>query len=343
MRAIVEISKHADPLTKVCGLTLIERTLLSLHHAGVTDISIRQAPKDLQEWLSKRKLPFAPSWLTEDVTVPEGAITLFSDAVINREHIQNLLRPDDLNPRAIHLPVQTSDERKNAEYRLLQSCRKPGEAISSHYYRYISLWFSKYLCRTPITPNQISIFFPLFSLLGAYFITMPYHWVYFLGLLLQPFAIVLDCCDGEVARLKYQFSKAGEWIDTIADNFCTFFFIGGVAIANHKLNGGIFNIALGWTALGLYSVSILGMLLALKRHETSGSLNVLNRKFKKDGGSLKRLAAVVMKRNSVTILFVLMGFFHLTQSILWASIIGSMGLIIFSTAKLSKRPVEIPR
>lgn len=91
--------------------------------------------------------------------------------------------------------------------------------ISRHLNRPLSIRVSKILARWPITPNQISIGSFLMSLVAAVLIAQGATPLLILGGLLAQLASVIDGCDGEIARLKYQGSEYGGWLDAVLDRY----------------------------------------------------------------------------------------------------------------------------
>lgn len=87
--------------------------------------------------------------------------------------------------------------------------------------RHISGWFTRQVINLPITPNQITYFHFSLGMLAAWLLWMGSYWQCALGAVLLQLSVALDCSDGEVARLKYQFSKFGSWLDVATDNVVT--------------------------------------------------------------------------------------------------------------------------
>jgi CDP-L-myo-inositol myo-inositolphosphotransferase len=86
---------------------------------------------------------------------------------------------------------------------------------------------SRLLVKYPITPNQISLFSFLCSMLAAGLFSVGSYALLLLGGLLTQFASVIDGCDGEVARLKFQSSDYGGWLDAVLDRYAGFLAITG--------------------------------------------------------------------------------------------------------------------
>ena len=94
--------------------------------------------------------------------------------------------------------------------------------------RPLSTRISRRLVNYPITPNQISLYSFLFSILAAGLIALGGYPALFLGGVLAQFASVIDGCDGEVARLKFQSSDYGKWLDAVLDRYADAFLLFGL-------------------------------------------------------------------------------------------------------------------
>ena len=66
-----------------------------------------------------------------------------------------------------------------------------------------------------------------------------------IGFLLAHAQSVLDGCDGELARVRYQQSAIGEWLDTIVDDFLNFAIFGAIGVGIWRAGGTTLDLALG--------------------------------------------------------------------------------------------------
>jgi CDP-L-myo-inositol myo-inositolphosphotransferase len=127
--------------------------------------------------------------------------------------------------------VDTPKSLSLAKRALLRSLTKPDEDgfISRYLNRPVSRRISEILVRTPISPNGISILSFAVSIIGAIMFCMGgYVWTILAGLVIQLSSIV-DGCDGEVARLRFQSSKFGGWFDTVMDRYGDTAIVAGVS------------------------------------------------------------------------------------------------------------------
>jgi CDP-L-myo-inositol myo-inositolphosphotransferase len=119
---------------------------------------------------------------------------------------------------------------KRAENSILADLKdKPNDGPVSRYLnRPVSIRISRRLADHQITPNQISLFSFLCSVLAAGLFALHSYFALLLGGLMAQFASIVDGCDGEVARLKYQSSAYGGWFDAVLDRYADAFLLFGL-------------------------------------------------------------------------------------------------------------------
>ena len=115
--------------------------------------------------------------------------------------------------------VVTAEDMRGAERRLLRSLIKKTDGfMARHFDRYISLQISRRLAATAITPTQVTIVSIAIGLCGApFFLSSVWYWQMVAALLFLLHSII-DGCDGELARLKFQESRYGGMLDFWGDN-----------------------------------------------------------------------------------------------------------------------------
>ena len=119
---------------------------------------------------------------------------------------------------------------RRAENSILANLKdKPNDGPVSRYLnRPVSIRISRRLVDHQITPNQISLFSFLCSVLAAGLFALDGYFALLLGGLMAQFASIVDGCDGEVARLKYQCSAYGGWFDAVLDRYADAFLLFGL-------------------------------------------------------------------------------------------------------------------
>jgi phosphatidylglycerophosphate synthase len=141
-----------------------------------------------------------------------------------------------------------------AERRLLRGLVKDTDGfMARHFDRPISLQISRHLAPTAIKPPQITMVSIAIGLIGApFFLSSLWYWQ-LVGSLLFLLHSIVDGCDGELARLKFQESRYGGIVDFWGDN------IVHVAIFGCMAGGWALAIAATWP-LWLGAAAIAGTL-----------------------------------------------------------------------------------
>jgi phosphatidylglycerophosphate synthase len=123
--------------------------------------------------------------------------------------------PSEIDP----MVVATSKDIPVAERRLLHGLVKETDGFMARYFdRRISLQISRLLAPSGVTPTQMTMVSMLIGLCGApFFLSALWPWQTAGALLLLLHSIV-DGCDGELARLKFQETRLGGILDFWGDN-----------------------------------------------------------------------------------------------------------------------------
>lgn len=120
---------------------------------------------------------------------------------------------------AVAHPADSPAARRAAEDTLFRSLRKRTDGPVSRYLnRPMSLFVTRRLVNTNITPNQMTIVANVIGALGVWFVFQATWSTLALGGMLVHLQSVLDGCDGEMARLKFKSSRIGEWLDNVLDD-----------------------------------------------------------------------------------------------------------------------------
>src|SRR5262249_48208904 len=123
--------------------------------------------------------------------------------------------PVAIDPLVVSTPADVDD----AEWRLLRGLVKDTDGFMARKVeRPISLRIARRLASTGITPNQVTLLSVSIGLCGAFFF-LSAHWLcQTIGAVLFLAHSILDGCDGELARLRFQESRFGGIVDYWGDN-----------------------------------------------------------------------------------------------------------------------------
>lgn len=245
--------------------------------------------------------------------------------------------------------VDTPEMLAHGEKNLLERLVKPTDGWVARYVnRPISTRISRWLVRTPVTPNMVTVATFLSGLAGAWFVLDGTYWTVLLGALLFQVSSILDGCDGEVAVLTFRESKYGSWLDTITDNLTYLAFFSAVVWAYAGGSDETVIRSLGLGSVAVVAASILAMYYYLVKTGGSGSLVRFNRAFERHAvGRRRGLAArllnlfrMMSKRDFFTMLLLCFAALGLLSWMFWTVTAGglAMGLAIFiSTGRLLAR------
>jgi phosphatidylglycerophosphate synthase len=136
-----------------------------------------------------------------------------------RDAIQSLPSGNEVASEQAYLALQlrTPLDLVGAEHTIRRASYKNTDATLARFNRRMSLPVSIALIRTPITANQLSVLLVALGFYAAWLFSTGHYIAGIIGASLSLAASILDGCDGEIARLKYQESALGCWIETFGD------------------------------------------------------------------------------------------------------------------------------
>ena len=149
----------------------------------------------------------------------------------------------DIDPMVVETP---SDVRARGTAASSRSLVKDTDGfMARHVERPISLAISRRLAATAITPNQMSLISIAVGICGGPFFLSSRPCMQTIGALLFLAHSILDGCDGELARLKFQQSRWGGVLDFWGDNVVHTVIFGSMAIGWSLSAGALWPLWLG--------------------------------------------------------------------------------------------------
>jgi phosphatidylglycerophosphate synthase len=140
---------------------------------------------------------------------------------------------------------------------------RPGEEhwAGRLYMRRVSPYVTRLLVGSPLSANAVTALMIPAGLLAAFMLTLPGLLPAVGAVLFAQLWLLLDCCDGEVARWRRTFSPTGIYLDGIGHIVAQAALPAGLGV---RADGGWDSIG-GWTTLGLL-VSILVLVLSVESY-----------------------------------------------------------------------------
>jgi phosphatidylglycerophosphate synthase len=181
----------------IAGLSALERRIREVARQGATRAVVAASPVAFG-----RPLPIPVEFVPAGSAPPADARRERADVIAG---------------------VELGDEaaRRRAEWALIRRMNKsfegPVDALIN--WRF-SMRLTRVLARRSlaVTPNHVTIAAILVGLTAALLASCGGHAMFALAGVLLEANSILDSCDGELARLRYQYSRLGQWLDNLSDD-----------------------------------------------------------------------------------------------------------------------------
>ncbi len=248
---------NGDAGRPVAGVPLLLRTILALQRAGVerlTLVGAAEAPSDPRIRLRVATAPTLVPTADERLRLIVGAGTVIDEALVRelgrharpgevleveRDGVQVRVAPGSLvgAPAGRHLDARRgmlgragAPAREQAEM-LLRGLENPRDGyLDRLIYRRLSRPLTARLLATRITPNAVTVVGLVTGIAGGLLLGVPGAGATVAAILLLLVSSVLDCSDGELARLRFAESKLGHWLDVTGDTVVHVALLAGIAL-----------------------------------------------------------------------------------------------------------------
>jgi 1L-myo-inositol 1-phosphate cytidylyltransferase / CDP-L-myo-inositol myo-inositolphosphotransferase len=162
----------------------------------------------------------------------------------------------ETNPSHWYQDVRDTADVKVAERKLFNSLKGEFEGFVDRFFnRKVSHWFTRIFLAAGFSPNVITVLATLVGLVAATGFGVGTYSVGIIAALLFQLAAIIDCCDGEVARLTFTESPFGAWLDITMDNVVHMAIFAGIAVGSYLRMAGSDG---AWIPLALGSAAVLG-------------------------------------------------------------------------------------
>lgn len=170
-----------------------------------------------------------------------------------------VLRTDG-HPAQWYQDVRTQADVARAERQLFSSLKGEFEGFVDRYFnRKISRWCTRLFLAAGASPNAVTMVATAVGLMAAVGFGVGTYQAAIVAALLFQFSAVIDCCDGEVARLTFTESPFGAWLDIMMDNVVHMAIFAGIAVGAYQRIAGQ---DAAWIPLALGAAAVLGNALS---------------------------------------------------------------------------------
>lgn len=126
--------------------------------------------------------------------------------------------------------------------------------VDRYFNRRLSASLTPLFLRTGLSPNAITVLSMVIGLLAGASFGVGSYAAGVVGALLLQLSAIVDCCDGEVARLTNRQSQFGAQLDIAADNVVHMAVFAGVAWGTYRAQGSV----TAWLPLLLGVAAVIG-------------------------------------------------------------------------------------
>jgi phosphatidylglycerophosphate synthase len=225
------------------GLTVLERRVREAKRAGAARILVACTT------------PLAPELEALVERVPPGSTPPAGARVVRADELAEVKLD---SPRAL----------RRAEWNHMQGMQKSFQGITDAWLNHhVSLRITRVLARTRVTPNQISVLTIFVGIAAVLAVALGGRDGVIWGACLLQAHSILDSCDGELARLRFQYSKLGQWLDNLSDDVVDNLFPVAVGYAL----GGIW-LAIALAAAAARIVVTIAIYLSVYRRTRTGDV-----------------------------------------------------------------------
>lgn len=213
-------------------IDLNDATKVKLKNGYIEDIG-----KDLKDWdgIDTGIFLLSPAIFDALKEAVRGNKTTLSEGVKILSETEKV-RGLDINNN-FWIDIDTEKELRVAQRELLLKTEKITDGIISRKLnRPLSRFLTKFLVKTKLTPNMISFISFIFASLSALLFSLGSYLNTFIAGLITQFSSIIDGCDGEVAKLKFQESEYGGWLDACLDRYADALLILGICLGLSKIS-----------------------------------------------------------------------------------------------------------
>ncbi len=233
---------------RVAALTLLDRLVIAFHRAGCEPITL--VGEGTVPFLKRAQALGIKVKVCPTARVGgESTLVAFSELVVKPADVRRVIeqggrlasRAGECLPLGVvcgwtgerkgsfdGLPVVRAEgvaERVTDRSTAVRAEKLLWDSLTSDTDGFVDLYFnrpvgrrlSKVLIHTPITPNQVSLASMIIGLLSAYCFSQGNHGLGVIGSILLQISAMVDCIDGDIARMVFKETRIGKWLDISAD------------------------------------------------------------------------------------------------------------------------------
>jgi len=243
--------------TVVAGLPLLVRLARQLARLDVTRLTLvtTASAEPWQTLLARHDVKLAVDTVKPE-GVPAGAVVLEVMALYDADNLATVFEDAPVEPTP-RIRIVDRTAVAEAERWLWASVRKSMShdgPVAYYLARPVSNRISRWLLPTGVSPNAVTLVglgvgigTGVVAALGGYVPVLAAALLFYLGM-------ILDCIDGDLARIKLATSRTGQWLDSLTDDLSLVFFTLGLGVGLWRTTGQALYLWAGVAGAGLVGV-----------------------------------------------------------------------------------------
>lgn len=297
------LTSPGDAARRVAGVPLLLRTILVCQRAGIercTLVGDTPAPRDPRIRCAVTRVPVLAPAADAEPRLLVGAGSVVDEALVRdlqtRVGAGDVVELEDGGARVRVAPGTAiaangvpprrpwagvlrpaSADPGSTERALLRGLQNPRDGyIDRLVYRRLSRPLTGLLLHTSLTPNAVTVIGLLLGVVGGLALALPGPAAVVVCVLGLVASGVLDCSDGELARLRFSESRLGHLLDVGGDTLVHLALLAGIGLRladQGALPGRPLLVAVGLGVLGAFLVITACEITEARRHRAGGWQN----------------------------------------------------------------------
>ena len=346
---------------RIAALTVLDRLIVALHRGGAGPITIvAEAELPPLKRAKALRIPFEvakqPPRIAGRVLLAQGNVLvqapdvrhclavggrlrsrakLLPIGVAAHDHLSSLEKAlagaNQIDAQGVARTIENQSDAREAERALWATMWSSSDGFVDKFFnRPVGRFLSKLLIFTPVSPNMISIASIIIGVIAALFLAEGSFQMTLIGAILFQISAIIDCVDGDIARILFKESPLGKWIDLAGDQIVHVSVFAGIAFGVLRNGGDKETIWLGVSAVLGALLSFVVVVRGMRQPaDPSGRLQKLI-----DGATSRDFSVIVLA----------LAFFQKLPWFLWMAGIGSHAFWITALGlQLATKPQAVSK
>ena len=251
----------------LAGLSVLERLIIAAHEAGATKITVRYANAE-PKFTALTRLKIKALLTREEPAFREPTLLAAGNLALQRGDLERVMeqrgrlhshgheslpcgvatdwagsmeaslpRRPKVEARGVAQPVKDGLTAVQAEDALWDTMGLETDSfMDCNFNRPVGRLASRLLIHTPVSPNAISVVATGIGVLSAIYFARGEAHLMILGAVLLQCSAIIDCVDGDLARMSHKESRTGKWLDLGGDQLVHLCLLASIGMGLYRMH-----------------------------------------------------------------------------------------------------------